>query len=61
MGEETKAQKGYSEMSFPKLQTMISEDSISLEYVLFLEVILAKILFSKAENLNHQCDILFKT
>lgn len=47
MGEEIKAQKGYSEMSFPKLQTVISEDSISLECILFLEIILVKILFLK--------------
>lgn len=59
MGEETKAQKSCSEISFPELETMVSEDSISLECILSLVVILAKIPLSKAENPNHQCDILF--
>ena len=48
-------------MSSPKIQTKDSEDSIFLKCISFLEVKLAEILFSKAENSNHQDAILFTT
>ena len=61
MGKESKTQKGYHEKSSPKIQTKDSEDSIFLKCILFLEVKLAEILFSKPENSNHQHAILFTT
>lgn len=60
-GKESKTQKVYHEMSSPKIQTKNSEDSIFLKCISFLEVKLAGILFSKAENSNHQDAILFTT
>ena len=41
-GKENKTQKGYHEMSSPKIQTKDSEDSIFLKCISVLEVKLAE-------------------